>query len=225
MRALLLLSICLLLAPCQAQMLINPYRFAAAPASGPPTFVAGANSNGTNIPVPSGTLSGHLMVAFVGSETPGSISTPSGWTQRGSTFTWGGGLGYGAGLFTRVASGSEPANYQFCNSTYRFGFILTYSGASQIDVAGSIVDLSGTSMTLTGITSSSGSTLLALIHDRDPGVTFTPPSGMTERLDATSASYWQVSGCDLSNADSSNRTFTVASSTWPAVGVLVSIKP
>jgi hypothetical protein len=79
-------------------------------------------------------------------------------------------------------------------------------------------------MTLTGITSSSGSTLLALIHDRDPGVAFTPPSGMTERLDATSASFWQVSGCDLANADSSNRTFTVASSVWPGVGVLVSIK-
>ena len=210
--------------PCQAQMLINPYTFTSAPPSGPPSFVAASNSNGTNIPVPSGTTNGHFMVAFVGSETPGSISTPSGWTQVGTTKTWGGGLGYGAALFWRVAS-SEPANYQFCSSSYRFGFIVTYSGATAIDVSGSIVDLSGTTMTLTGITSASGSTLLSLIHDRDGGTAFTPPSGMTERLDATSAFYWQVAAADLANADSSNRSWTVASNTWAAVGVLVSIKP
>lgn len=192
-------------------------------ASGSPTFVGAANSNGTTIAVPTGTANGHLMVAFVGSETPGSISTPSGWTKVGSTFTWGAGLGYGAALFWRVAS-SEPANYQFCNSTYRFGFIVTYSGASSIDVSGSIVDLTGTSMTLTGITSSSGSMLLSFIHDRDPGISFTPPTGMTERLDADSATFWRVASAELLNANNSNRTWTASSNFWPAVGVLVSIK-
>lgn len=205
--------------------LVIPPSFFEAPsaAASPPSFVAAANFDGTNVPVPSGTLSGHFMLAWVGADNPGTISAPSGWTQIGTTKTWAG-LGYGSALFRRIASGSEPASYSFATSTYRYGCILTYSGATAVDAVGSLTDLSGTSMTLTGITSAANSTLLALVHDRDAGVTITVPSGMTQRVHATSGTFFQIAAADLANASNANRTFTAASSMFGACGVLVSIK-
>lgn len=205
--------------------LVAPMGFFQAPAaaSGPPAFVAAANFNGTNIPVPSGTLSGHFLLAYAGADNPGTLVAPSGWTQIGTTKTWAG-LGYGSALYYRIASGSEPASYSFASSVYRYGMMLTYSGATAVDAVGSLADVSGTSMTLTGITSAANSMLLALLHDRDAGVTITVPSGMTQRVHATSGTFFQVAAAELANASNANRIFTAASSMFGGCGVLVSIK-
>lgn len=198
--------------------LLNPYRFAAAGSN--PSFVAKGSCNGTNWAVPSGTQDGDLMVAWAGADS-NTLTTPSGWTLRVGPTVYSS-QNYYAACYTRVAS-SEPANYVFATGSYRYGFILSYRNASSVDVAGSIQSITGTTPTLTGITSASGSMLLALMHSRDNGVTFTPPSGMTERADETSGSYWQTTGAELLNADSSNRQFTVATNSYGVGGLLIAI--
>lgn len=217
----LLASLWLSCAWCPAAVVINSYVFKASP----PSFVAVASAVNSSIAVPSGTANGHFMIAFVGAFNPSTITTPSGWTQVGSTVTWQSGQ-YSSGLFYRVAS-SEPSSYTFTSGYYNYGFIATYAGATQVDVAGTLVEkTTSTSMTFTGITSASGSVLLACIHDRDGGTSLTAPSGMTSRLNATSGfGLWQVALADLADADSSNRTWTCGSSSFSGAGVLVSIKP
>lgn len=202
-------------------IIIDPYRFAAAAV---PSFIATAVASNSSIAVPTGTVSGDLMVAFVGGFNPSTVTPPSGWTQVGSTVTWQSSQ-YSSALLYRVAGGSEPANYTFTSGSYNYGIIATYRGATQIDASGSIAEKSGTSMSFTGITSASGSRLLAFLHDRDGSVSLTAPSGMTSRVNTTSGfGLWQVGLADLANADSSNRVWTVASSSFAAAGVLVSIK-
>lgn len=203
-------------------MIINPYRFVTG-GGGSISFVASAVAANSSIAVPSGTSSGDLMIAFVGAFNASTVTVPSGWTQVGSTFLWQSSQ-YSSALLYRVAGSSEPSTYTFSTGTYNYGYIATYRGASQIDVAGSFEEKSGTSMSFAGITSASGSTLLACLHDRDD-VSLTAPSGMTSRVNNTSGFLWRVGLADLSNASNAARVWTVASSSLNAAGILVSIKP
>lgn len=203
--------------------MIDPYRFASGGGGSPPTYVASSVATSSrNIAVPTGTLSGDFMVAFVGAFNPSTITTPTGWTLLTQT-TWQSGS-YSSGFLYRVASGSEPATYAFTNGTnYNYGYIATYRGASQIDVSGTITEVSGTSMTFTGITSSANSLLLACLHDRDD-ISLTQPSGMTSRINSQSGFLWRAGLADLANASNANRTWTVSSSSTNGCGLLVSIK-
>jgi len=203
-------------------MIINPYSFVTG-GGGSISFVASAVAANSSIAVPSGTNSGDLMMAFVGAFNASTVTVPSGWTQVGSTFLWQSSQ-YSSALLYRVAGSSEPPTYTFSTGTYNYGWIATYRGASQIDVAGSFEEKSGTNMSFAGITSASGSTLLACIHDRDD-VSLTAPSGMTSRVNNTSGFLWRVGLADLSNASNAARVWTVASSSLNAAGILVSIKP
>jgi hypothetical protein len=189
-----------------------------------PTFVAASTASNSSIAVPSGTTNGDFMVAFVGGFNPSTLTVPSGWTQVGSTLNWSSSQ-YSAALLYRVAS-SEPASYTFTSGGYNYGFIATYRGTStlSIDVAGSIVELaSGTSYTVPGITSSSGSILLSAIIDRDD-VSLSAPAGMTPRVNSTSGVLWRVALADLPNANNGNRIWTQGSGQFPAAAVLVSLK-
>ncbi len=189
-----------------------------------PTFVAASTASNSSIAVPSGTTNGDFMVAFVGGFNPSTLTVPSGWTQVGSTLNWNSSQ-YSAALLYRVAS-SEPASYTFTSGMYNYGFIATYRGTStlSIDVAGSIVELaSGTSYTIPGITSSSGSILLSAIIDRDD-ISLSAPAGMTPRVNSTSGFLWRVALADLPNANNGNRIWTQGSGTFPAAAVLVSLK-
>lgn len=186
------------------------------------TFIAATSATNSSIAVPSGTSSGDLMLAFVGAFNASTVTVPSGWTQVGSTFLWQSSQ-YSSALLYRVAGSSEPSTYTFSTGTYNYGWIATYRGPSQIDVAGSFEEKSGTSMSFAGIASASGSTLLACIHDRDD-VSFTVPSGMTSRVNATSGFLWRVGLAELNNASNSARVWSVASSSFNAAGILVSIK-
>jgi hypothetical protein len=99
-----------------------------------------------------------------------------------------------------------------------------YRNATSIVASGSWQDLSGTSMTLTGITPPTGSLLLSFIQDRDPGVALVAPSGMTQRLDSSGGGYWRSGLAELSNAGNVNRTWTVSSTAFNAAGILIAIQ-
>lgn len=212
-------------------MVILPHRrkaFRTVPQSGGggsnPEFVSYGVSNDTTYALPIGTVAGDLMIAWVGC-TSNSFSTPSGWTQSIAPALWSTSFGYWAACYTKVASGSEPSSFTFATGSYRFGCILTYRNASSVDSAGSIQQFSSAPVTLTGISSSSGSMLLALLFNRTNALlTITPPTGMTERVDELTASFWQMSTAELLNADSSNRTFTQSSLPFAACGLLIAVQ-
>jgi hypothetical protein len=196
--------------------LVNSYFYAATP-----IFVGvSAIANDANVAVPSGTANGDLLLSFITNANPGLITTPSGWTRIGSIYTWSI-LGYGTAAFYRVAS-SEPANYSFGSGT-RIGYMVSYRNASTINANGSYQQRSGTSMTFTGISSTSGSLLLSFIHDRDQTISLTQPTGMTSRLNS-SGTFWRCGLAELLSADNSNRTWTASASAFDAVGILIAIK-
>ncbi len=161
------------------------------------------------IPVPSGTAAGDVMIASIAfrpcSATSGAactttITPPAGWTQVNSVTdqTGGGGTGgFGNRLFVyrRVATGTEPANY-----TWIFGGALAHAGAaggiisfSGVDTANPIVAEAGqttassTSHAAPSInTGTVTNTMLVSTHSANSSTLWTPPSGMTERVDAAS---------------------------------------
>lgn len=201
-------------------MLINPYRFASVASA--PTFVDAQVANNSSIGRPSYVQEGDFLVAFVGGFNPSTVTAPMGWTLQTQT-TWHG--QYSSALLYKIATASEPALYTFTNGiNYNYGWVAAYRGASQIDVAGTIAEKSGVSMSFTGIASSAGSKLLACLHDRD-NVSLTAPSGMTSRVDSASGgSLWRVALADLDDANSDDRVWSAGSSSFPACGILVSIK-
>jgi hypothetical protein len=206
--------------------MINPFWYSSPPAPPPgnPEFVAYGVCNGATHALPAGTESGDFMVAWVGCGA-NSFSTPSGWTQSVAPTLWSTSYSYWAACYTKVAGGSEPGNYTFATGIYRIGCILTYRNASAVDAVGSIQEC-GTDTTpdLTGITSSSGSMLLALLFNRTNSLlTITPPTGMTERVDEMTGPYFQMTAAELLSADSSTRTFTQSSTPFAAGGLLIAI--
>lgn len=202
-------------------MLINPYRFASVASA--PTFVDARSASLTRfISRPSYVQEGDFLVAFVGGFNPSTVTAPMGWTLQTQT-TWQSGQ-YSSALLYKIATASEPVTYTFTGGTHNYGWVAAYRGASQIDVAGTIAEKSGTSMSFTGIASSAGSKLLACLHDRD-NVSLTAPSGMTSRVDSASGgSLWRVALADLDDANSDNRVWSAGSSSFSACGILVSIK-
>ncbi|MGQ0510092.1 MAG: DUF6701 domain-containing protein [Betaproteobacteria bacterium] len=162
-----------------------------------------------SINVPAATLAGDVMVASVtfrpcsgtsGAACTTSVTPPAGWTLVNSVTdqTTGGGTGgFGNRLFVyqRVATGSEPANY-----AWSFGGALVHAGAvggiisfSGVDTSNPVV-VEGGQTTASSVnhaapsidTGSVTDTMLVSTHSANSSTLWTPPVGMTERVDAAS---------------------------------------
>lgn len=161
-----------------------------------PEFIGatdGFHSSGTavEVPVPVGTADGDLMVAFVftaaGARTP---VAPAGW----STVTSDGTAKPGVGIFTKVATGSEPATYGFSisgASTNIRGSILTFRGATAAGDGGTVVrSSSSTTVSASSITLAGGGAIISAFYSDqtvpNAGIS-SPPSGMTQATDASSS--------------------------------------
>lgn len=103
-----------------------------------PTFRAAADAesgaaSSVTVTKPTGTASGELMVAIVNWNTNGTITPPSGWTEKNTVTAFSGGT---TGLYYKVAGGSEPADYtwSFSNGNQRVSAaIATFSGSYATD--------------------------------------------------------------------------------------------
>ncbi len=158
--------------------------------------------------VPAGTVAGDVMVASVAyrpcSNTSGgacstTITPPSGWTlvRAVNTTTGAGTAGYGSRLliYYRVATAAEPASY-----VWYFGGTPVHAGAvggivsfSGVDTANPIVaeegQVTASSSTHTAPSVNTGTVaggMLVTSHAVNSSGTWTPPAGMTERIDIAS---------------------------------------
>ena len=141
---------------------------------------------------PVGTVAGDVMVAAI-STTPSTISItpPMGWSllqsQRQNANT-----SSVAAAYYRVAGASEPASYTWTLSNGHAGAvggILSYSGvdnALPIDVSAKAATPRSLSHTAPSVTTSLAGAMLITIHEYSSARVWTPPPGMTERVDMAS---------------------------------------
>lgn len=169
--------------------------------------VGTVGTGNVSVTKPSGTVNGDLLVAFGFADPDGAqLTAPGGWTSRG-TGTSAAGFGQ---VWTKVAA-SEGSSYTFTGSgsSDNAVSIVCVQGAntsSPLDGGPTFANNGGASTSSHSAPSVSPATSDALllcghwiIHGSSS--TFTPPSGMTEQVDATSG--WaavEVSSVGLSSS-------------------------
>lgn len=146
---------------------------------------------------PAGVVDGDVLYAIVHlTASSGSIDTPSGWTQIGSTLTAGSSTSSRAALFRRVAA-SEPSTYTFSvtNAGRISAAIVAVQDADtttpELDSDGAVDTTSGTSIVAPSIDPASDALLLAFFAGRistnGTAVTYTPDGAMVEEADVSTA--------------------------------------
>lgn len=167
----------------------------ASPAFGAIGSLTGVNGT-TSVSRPS-VSSGDLMIlGAVAAFGDATITPPSGWTALAS-IDQGSAFELEVRLYWKIASGSEPSSYsvqiggQGGGNNFGYGWIWTYTGhdsTTPIQVTGTQRNTSSsTSALCAGVTTTSTDTTLVCVYvsgNNSVSNTWTPPSGMTERLDA-----------------------------------------
>ena len=144
------------------------------------------------IDVPTGTVVGDVMIAAI-TATPSDtiITTPLGWiliqSQLQTAIT-----SSVVNTYYRVASASEPGSYTWVLSTTHIGAVgavLSYSGvdnSAPIDVWADAATASSLTHTAPSVDATLNDDLLITVHEYTSARSWTPPPGMTERIDRAS---------------------------------------
>ena len=141
---------------------------------------------------PTGAIAGDVMVAAI-TATPASIpiTPPAGWTliqsqaQPANTSSI-------VATFYRVAGVGEPASYTWILSSAHAGAvggILSYSGvdnAAPLDVSAKAATPRALTHTAPSVLTTLAGDLLITVHEYASARSWTPPAGMTERVDIAS---------------------------------------
>lgn len=147
-----------------------------------------------SINVPAGTVVGDVMIAAIAT-TPSSvpITAPAGWTLiRAVTQTTT--TSNRVSTYYRVATAGEPASYTWTLSTTHAGAaggIVSYSGvdtSNPVDVSAGAATASSLSHAAPSITPTVAGDMLVTVHAYASASSWTPPAGMTERVDMASRS-------------------------------------
>ena len=190
---------------------------------------SGVVNNGTTLTInkPSGVSQNDVLVASIaGSVAP---ITPSGWTLLDARTN-------GAVLYTyrRVAGASEAATYSWTLSStgYAVGGITAYYNVdttAPVEAHNSAATSSGTSHATPSLTTTQSDEILVASFATPANDTWTPPAGMTERVDAvTSTTFVALEVSDTaSSAYGTVGPFTATSSPTAATGVttLLALRP
>jgi hypothetical protein len=188
-------------------------------------------TNATSIAVnkPAGVVNGDVMVASISFVLSGMTFTPpAGWTQvRVATNG-----GSGVAVFVKAASG-EPASYTWGTSgaSNLAAGISAYIGVDNVTPVDA--DNGGTLGNFTSVTTVTPATMLVVSSFKANGavaITWTPPAGMTERVDrvnaaATFTSVEQADALWAPAAASGNRIAVPSDSTQPVAAATVALRP
>lgn len=190
------------------------------------TNAPGGGDTALTLGVPAGVSSGDLLVALVTgvSLSAVSLSAPAGWVEVvqeavGTTV---------AGLFYRVAGGSEPASYDFGFSdtaSNRQGGMAAYSGvdgSTPGDAAATENTGNDDAPVGLGLTTATDGAFVLMAVRSAANVTFTAPAGMDERLSTARAELFDVA--QGTAGASGNKTAGMSASTnW--IAFLWALKP
>ncbi len=152
--------------------------------------------NGTtlSINVPAGTMAGDVMIAAIATTPSGvTITAPAGWTPI-QAITQAVATSNRVSTYYRVATASEPASYRWTLTASHAGAtggIASYIGvdnANPIDVSAGQATPSGTNHAAPSITTTVAGDMLVTVHEYASARSWSPPAGMTERVDIASRS-------------------------------------
>jgi hypothetical protein len=189
------------------------------------SFAHAATKLGVDVVVtkPSGTQTGDLLVALVNTTGGTDVSTPSGWTLID-------GVGFSYYLFTKVADGSEPAQYTVAvagASANTIAVIVRVQGALSVDATAKVTGTG--SLVIPSLTSAgAGRLLLQLVTILNGNVTLTAPGTAFEDHDAQTAvnAGTSASGTETVGAGATGtRTWTKSGGADKGVAVMLAIAP
>lgn len=160
------------------------------------------------INVPAGTAANDVMVATIAvANSTVIITPPAGWISQPAVLQ-AAGNGSRQQIFYRVASGAEPTSYTWVFESAHVGAagaIVSYSGVdttSPIDVySGGNTTPQGADGPLQhralGVTTSTVDSMVISTHSFSSSASWTPPAGMTERVDINSQGGASANGVSL----------------------------
>lgn len=173
------------------------------------------------VTVPTGTIDGDVLVMGVsarGNLAGSAVTTPSGWTLRGTPIQTGNGVAdQSLYMFTRVAS-SEPASYTVTvgSTTRIMAAMLAYSGVDNttpFDVASGNSGASSASAVAPTLSAAATGEMLVEFFASVSNSTWTAPTGSTERVDISVGSVTSFEAADeLLSASGATGTRTATSS-------------
>ena len=204
--------------------------------SGTITFRAAASTETvptTSLTVnkPSGVTADDVLVASIAVRNDESITAPAGWTQQYSDDT----SSMRMAVFTRTAEGSDGASYTWTFGdpvSTAIGGIIAFSGldpVSPVDVSAGQVNGSSSSATAPSVSTTVGDATLVALYAIANDATFTPPAGMTERLDVladtTADGAATTADVSVASAGATGTKVATASKSGDTIGVLVALRP
>lgn len=194
-------------------------------------------SNGAHVAnMPAGVVLGDALIAYCITDNNGDwTTTPSGWTKLiGATFDQVTPDGQQRAVYWRSAGASEPSTYTFtdgaANTSNSTIIIAAFSGASTVAPTNWSLTIDSTAETtgfvygMTGVTASAGS-CVAWFSDTDQTssntayVTYTAPSGFTNRAQTTVGS-WISAAMGTKDNVTAGATGTLSSTTTVVGGTL-----
>lgn len=186
----------------------NPALLAAQRRGGPLTFRSKASAGGTGttaatVAKPTGVVSSDFLVAIVWGFGFSAMSAPAGWSLAFSNYA----ATIRLAIFTKKATGSEPANYAFTPTGIgnRIATILAFSGGEgEVDVIGTKSAATSVTSVATTLNALTDGVLISTYCIGSSRTVGSPPSGMTQ--------------VDLLNPNISSATYILSPSPPGATG-------
>ena len=190
----------------------------------------GANNVATSLAIskPAGVVNGDVMVAIVDVRQTPTVTPPAGWNQVSMTPN---GTTYRQLVFTKVATGSEPASYTFTFNQSRgaTGGIVAYDGVDPTTPVEtfSAGTASSTNITAPSATTAFNGTMIVGGFSINNSSAIAPPAGMTERGEIASGSRIKTEIADYvqTPAGATGAKTAVAASATANIGQLIVLRP
>jgi hypothetical protein len=182
---------------------------------------------------PSGTVEGDILLLLVSLDrtTAETITPPSGFAALASSPLNSAVEAGSSACFWKKAGASEPASYDWTctSSASTAGILAAYSGrdgTTPINASSGLAEggaASAASVNATGITPSVDNCDIVYLAATDTTVSatvsWTPPSGMTERAEVTTASPWvNATLADLTQGTAASTGTVTGTATWTGGG-------
>lgn len=193
---------------------------------------ASTNINGLNITVskPAGTVDDDTMIAMINTNNSGtSLTPPAAWTLIDRTSD-ASGTGVSQAVYSKIAS-SEGASYTWVQgaSTDATGVILSFFGGDPLEaIRGAVAqaNVSSTEVAIPSLTMDAPDLMLVALYSSAGGLTFTAPTGMTEKSDEQSTLVSGSSAIEFSQGPGETGVRAAVSSiAGVSVGLILAIGP
>ena len=188
---------------------------------------ASSGATSRSVTKPSGVTSGDVLLAIVTHDGSPDVITATGWTELG----YSSGTDINAGIYYKIAGGSEGASYTFStvSSHAIAASVVAYynvSGTYPIDDFAYSVNPAGSTLFSEYGWCSSGAGQAVFFGGISNNTSATPPSGMTEQIDA-GATGIRVYVADKGSVTSGSAGFnaTISSSSYTSIGAVVILRP